>query len=226
MISDKQDKSLLHHLKLTVNLSWQFIVSGVILIVLFYYLLPALVFIPALYLIFILFFFRNPRRKVPSDTGVVLSPADGKILDIKNVYEDTFIKGVCVRITIFLSLYNVHINRAPVSGKVTYIHYRPGKFIPAFKSHASEINEKNFIGVQNGSKKILFTQVTGFIARRVVCWVKEGNSISGGDIIGAMKFGSCMEVFVPLDTSLVVKTGDCLRAGETILGRLNLDPEF
>lgn len=159
MISDKQDKSLLHHLKLTVNLSWQFIVSGVILIVLFYYLLPALVFIPALYLIFILFFFRNPRRKVPSDTGVVLSPADGKILDIKNVYEDTFIKGECVRITIFLSLYNVHINRAPVSGKVTYIHYRPGKFIPAFKSHASEINEKNFIGVQNGSKKFFLRRL-------------------------------------------------------------------
>ena len=193
---------------------------GFVLLLLMLAVMPVLAIIPAVFLVFTVFFFRNPRRQVPEQAGAVIAPADGKVIGISTVVEENFIKGPCKKVTIFLSLHNVHINRAPVSGTIVYRHYRPGKFIPAFKDHASEVNEKNYIGIDTGGRRVLMTQITGFVARRIVCWVNEGEHVGKGQAIGAIKFGSCTEVFVPVDTVLLVGTGDLVRAGETVLGKL------
>jgi phosphatidylserine decarboxylase len=219
----RYDDSILNHFVLTVKLAWPMLLLGVVLLLLALNAMPVLAIIPAVFLVFTVFFFRNPRRQAPGQEGAVLAPADGKVIDIDTVVEEDFIKGPCKRITIFLSLHNVHINRAPVSGTIVYRRYRPGKFIPAFKSHASEINEKNYIGIDTGEQKVLMTQITGFVARRIVCWVKEGEPVGRGQAIGAIKFGSCTEVFVPPDTSLRVEAGDVVRAGETILGEMTAE---
>lgn len=223
MESKRYDNGVLQHIALTLKLSWPLLLLGAFLTMLTFSLMPALAFIPAVFLVFTVFFFRHPMRRVPDESGVVIAPADGKIMSVKTVAEDNFIKEPCKRITIFLSIHNVHINRAPVSGLVTYRHYRPGRFLPAFKSHASEINEKNYIGIETNGCRVMLTQVTGFVARRIVCWVNEGDYVDAGQSIGAIKFGSCTEVFVPLNTVLKVRAGDRVRAGETVLGWLETE---
>lgn len=208
---------------LTLKLTWHYLLLLTGLLVVFYYTAPILMLLPALLIIFTIYFFRNPKRNIPPGKNLILSPADGVIMDIDEVYEDKFIKGRAIRVNIFLSLFNVHINRSPVPGEVKYRHYRPGKFIPAFKSHASEINEKNYIGIENQSYKIMVCQITGFIARRIKCWVDEGKKLAGGEIIGIIKFGSGTELFIPVESGLMVKKGDRVRAGETIIGALPPD---
>ncbi|MCG9969386.1 phosphatidylserine decarboxylase family protein [Pelotomaculum terephthalicicum JT] len=182
--------------------------------------IPIISPIPALLFVFVLFFFRNPKRNIPEDKNLILSPADGIILEIEETFEDKFIMDKTIRVAIFLSIFNVHINRSPLKGEVKYRHYRPGKFIPAFKSHASEINEKNFIGIESNGFKIMVCQITGFIARRIKCWVNEGNVLSAGDIIGIIKFGSGNELFLPPGTKILVKKGERVKAGETVIGIL------
>jgi len=179
-----------------------------------------LAFIPAIMLLFVLYFFRNPEREIPEDDKVILSPADGKIMEIKEIYDDNFINGHAIKITIFLSIFNVHINRSPISGSITYREYRPGKFFPAFKSHASEFNERNTIGIENGELKVLVHQITGFIARRIVCWVDENDYIEKGERFGLIKFGSCTELIVPNNIQISVTVGETVKGGKTIIGRL------
>ncbi|QIB25969.1 phosphatidylserine decarboxylase family protein [Caloranaerobacter azorensis] len=175
--------------------------------------------IPFIFLIFVTFFFRNPPRKIKKDDKIILSPADGKILSITEIDEDEYLKCKAVKVSIFLSLFNVHVNRTPIAGKVEYIKYRPGKFLPAFKSHASEINERNTIGLNNGDIKVLVHQITGFIARRIVSWVKIGDVLQQGQLYGLIKFGSCTEIVIPADrVELKVKEGDTVKGGLTIIG--------
>ena len=226
MYRKRYDNGVLQHIALTLKLSWPLLLLGIFLTILTFTLMPILALIPAVFLVFTVYFFRHPMRRVPDEIGAVIAPADGKIMSIKTVTEDSFIKGPCKRITIFLSLHNVHINRAPVSGVVTYRHYRPGRFLPAFKSHASEINEKNYIGIETNGCRVMLTQITGFVARRIVCWVNEGDYVDGGQSIGAIKFGSCTEVFVPMDTVLMVRSGERVRAGETVLGWLETEENY
>lgn len=180
--------------------------------------------IPAILLCFVAFFFRNPQRIIPQDKDIIISPADGVILSIDEVEENDYIKGRVLRVSIFLSVFNVHINRTPVEGTVEYRSYRPGQFLPAFKSHASDINEKSFIGINTGKYRVMVTQVTGFIARRIVCWVDVGDQVARGERFGLIKFGSCTELFLPLETKLLVNKGDKVRGGETIIGRLPDEP--
>lgn len=208
---------------LTLKLIWHYLLILAGLLVVFYYISPIFMLLPALLIIFTIYFFRNPKRDIPTEKNLILSPADGIILGIDEVYEKNFIKGKAIKINIFLSIFNVHINRSPLQGEVKYRYYRPGKFIPAFKSHASEINEKNFIGIENHSYKLMVCQITGFIARRIKCWVDEGKRLAGGEIIGIIKFGSGTELFIPVGSRLMVKKGDKVRAGETIIGTLPLD---
>jgi len=206
---------------LTLKLTWHYLLILTVLMIYLYYKFPALVILPAVLFMFILFFFRNPKRKIPSqDQNVILSPADGVILQVDEVFEDKFLKDKAVRISIFLSIVNVHLNRSPLQGKVQYRYYRPGKFIPAFKNHASEINEKNYIGIESQGYKIMVCQITGFIARRIKCWVDVGKRLAGGEIIGIIKFGSGTELFIPVGINLLVKKGDKVKAGETIIGTL------
>ncbi|KMT20831.1 phosphatidylserine decarboxylase family protein [Clostridium cylindrosporum] len=185
-----------------------------------YFLLPTPIFIiiPIILILFILYFFRDPYREVDFNEKTFISPADGTVMDIRDIYEEDFIKGNAKKVTIFLSVFNVHINRCPIAGEVTYSSYRPGKYLPAFKPHASEENERNTIGIENKFTKALVHQITGLIARRIVCWNKEGDTVEQGEKFGLIKFGSCTELIVPDNVKILVKKGDVVRGGITILG--------
>lgn len=189
-------------------------VSAIILYIIF----PILIILPVILILFILYFFRDPYREIPTDERNFVSPADGTVMSVSDIYEDDFIKGKAKKVTIFLSVFNVHINRCPIKGDVTYCSYRPGKYLPAFKPHASEENERNTIGIENAHTKALVHQITGLVARRIVCWNKEGDKLSQGEKFGLIKFGSCTELIVPDNVEILVKKGDVVRGGTTILG--------
>ena len=193
------------------------IILGIITLISFYFI-PLLAIIPFTLLLFIVYFFRDPYRIISADETQFVSPADGRVMEITELDEDTFIKGRAIKVSIFLSIFNVHINRSPISGKVKYISYRPGKYLPAFKSHASEINERNTIGIENDRTKVLVHQITGFVARRIVCWSKKGDMLNQGDKFGLIKFGSCTEIIVPYGVDIMVKKDDIVRGGITIIG--------
>jgi len=186
-----------------------------------YLILKPLFIIGLILLAFVLFFFRNPRRTVPDDVKAIVSPADGRVMSVDEIAEETFLGSKAVRVSIFLSLFNVHINRSPIEGVVKYTSYRPGKYLPAFKSHASDINERNTIGIEGSGTRVLVHQITGFVARRIVCGVKEGEYLRRGQIFGLIKFGSCTEVIVPAETAIKVKPGDRVKGAETIIGVIN-----
>jgi phosphatidylserine decarboxylase len=202
---------------------WPYLVMLVVLMFISYLLWPWLVIIPGLLFLFVLFFFRNPERAVPGDELDLVSPADGVVMDVERVYEDKFLKGESIRIRIFLSIFNVHVNRSPMAGKVVFRTYRAGKMLPAFKSHASELNEKNYIGIENQYLRILVTQVTGFIARRIVCWADVGTELGRGERFGLIKFGSCTELFLPSNITVSVAQGAKVIGGQSILGRVNVE---
>jgi phosphatidylserine decarboxylase len=173
-------------------------------------------------LAFIIFFFRNPKRIVPEGKNIIVSPADGTVMSVTEIDENDFIKGKAVKVSIFLSLFNVHINRSPVKGTVRYTAYRPGKYLPAFKSHASDINERNTIGVETEEGvKIIVHQITGFVARRIVCWVNKGDRLEAGERFGLIKFGSCTEIIMPAGVNISVKPGDKVRGSKSIIGVMN-----
>lgn len=195
-------------------------VSGI----LFYAVLPALAVLPAVAFLFILFFFRNPGRQILKNETHVLSPADGRVQAIETIdNEDTFIQGRAVRISIFLSIFNVHFNRSPINGKIIYTVYRPGKYLPAFKSHASGLNERNTVGIENSHMRVLVHQITGFVARRIVCYPQKGDRLEQGQVFGLIKFGSCTEILVPADVKVLVQEGQMVTAGITVLGVLEDD---
>lgn len=190
----------------------------VVTIALFFIYSP-LIIVPILLLIFVLYFFRNPYRRVLKGENLIVSPADGRVMSVTEIEEPDFLNSKAIKISIFLSIFNVHINRSPIKGIVKYSKYRPGKFLPAFKSHASEINERNTIGIEGeNGKKVLVHQITGLIARRIVCWVKEGDRLDIAERYGLIKFGSCTEVVVPLNTEVRVKPGDKVKGAITIIG--------
>ena len=189
-----------------------------VLFLLFFFLYKPLSIIILVMVLFVLFFFRDPKRKVPEESNIIVSPADGRVMSVEEIFEDTYIKGKAIKISIFLSVFNVHINRSPIKGMVKSIVYRPGKYLPAFKSHASDINEKNTIAIEGSNVQILVSQITGFIARRIVCWSKEGSALEKGERFGLIKFGSCTEIIVPDHIKIKIKLGDKVRGAETIIG--------
>jgi len=179
--------------------------------------------LPGVLILFTLYFFRNPERSADCEPEDILSPADGVVMSIEEVDEYRFIKGPAVKISIFLSVLNVHVNRVPVEAQVEYIDYQPGKYLPAFKSHASEINERNYLGIKTLTRRpqyILLVQITGFIARRIVCWSKPGDHLDQGERFGLIKFGSCTEIYLPRGTEIYAEKGMKVRGGITVLGRL------
>lgn len=220
MAQEKNNNSVISRILLTLRLTWHYLLLLIALFIFLYFNYPVFSIIPAVLILFVLFFFRNPSRSIPAADGLVLSPADGVIVEINEVFEDKYIKDDSIRVAIFLSILNVHLNRSPLPGEVKYRYYRPGKFFPAFKSHASEFNEKNFIGLECGRFKIMVCQITGFIARRIKCWADEGKSLAAGEIFGIIKFGSGNELYLPAGSKIMVKKGDRVRAGETVIGIL------
>ena len=203
--------------------AWVYLIILAFLAILAYWVWPWLVILPVLLFLFISYFFRNPTREIVLDELMLVSPADGVVMDVERVMEDQFLKGESIRVRIFLSIFNVHVNRSPMAGEVVFRSYRPGQMIPAFKSHASEVNEKNYVGIQNTHLQILVTQVTGFIARRIVCWVNKGDKVVKGERYGLIKFGSCSEIFVPTNVEIMVSPGDKVRGGITVIGRVSVE---
>ncbi len=171
----------------------------------------------ALVMIFTLQFFRDPERTPPAGNNILISPADGKIIVIKEVDEPNFIKGKATQISVFMSPLNVHVNRIPISGTVGYVKYIQGKFIAAFEDKASSENERSEIGISSPRGKIFFTQVAGFVARRIIYDLKEGDSVTIGKRFGMIKFGSRVDVIAPKEWVTNVKIGDVVTAGETVL---------
>ena len=167
---------------------------------------------------FFAYFFRDPDRRVPQGPGLVVSPADGKVMLAGPADRRWAPPGEWKQITIFLSPVDVHMNRSPVGGKITRIDYRPGKFLPAYKESAND-NELNEVWVESEGRTIVFRQVVGLLARRIVCRVEPGDEVERGERIGLMKFGSRMDVFLPLDMELLVSAGDRVVGGETVLAR-------
>ena|ERR1035437_8902799 len=180
-----------------------------------------LILLSIILLIFTLNFFRDPDRKSPGKDNVIISPADGTILFVKEVDDNKYIKEKAKQISIFMSPLNVHVNRIPVSGKVEYLKYHQGKYLAAFEDKASEINERSEFGILSKYGKVFFTQVAGFIARRIVYDIKVGDSVHQGDRFGMIKFGSRVDVIVPFNWHEKVKKGDKVNAGETILFEIN-----
>ena len=172
----------------------------------------------ALFLVvFTLNFFRDPERNAPDKSNIVVSPADGRILFVKEVFDDKFLNSKAKLVSIFMSPLNVHVNRIPISGKIDYVNYIKGEYIAAFEDKASERNERNEIGITSPAGKVLFTQIAGFVARRIVSDLKVGDSVSIGNRFGMIKFGSRVDIIVPEQWQVKVKKDDNVTAGETIL---------
>lgn len=173
----------------------------------------------ALLTLFLVFFYRNPDRLIPEDKNLILSIADGTILSVEEI-ENDFIGGHGKKVSIFLSVFNVHINRIPVDGKVEYVKYSPGEFLKAFEKDASAKNEQTEIGLDFGSGKMIFKQIVGILARRIEYNLDEGQIVKAGDIFGMIHFGSRAELFLPENVEINVKPGQTVRAGETIIGKI------
>jgi len=169
---------------------------------------------------FTLYFFRDPERNPPQQEDVVVSPADGRVLFVKEVDGDKFINDKAIQISIFMSPLNVHVNRIPITGQVDYLEYFEGRYIAAFEDKASELNEREEIGITNTNGKIFFTQVAGFVARRIVNELSIGDEVKIGERFGMIKFGSRVDVIAPMNWKPVVKKDQNVTAGESILFEL------
>lgn len=179
-----------------------------------------LILVAAVILLLTLNFFRDPEIKTPTQSGIIVTPADGKVIVIKQNITNSFVGENCNQISIFMSPLNVHVNRIPITGKVEHLKYHEGKFIAAFEDKASENNERMETGIVSYGDKILFTQIAGFLARRIVNDLKVGDNVSIGERFGMIKFGSRVDVFVPDKWKPVVQLNDNVHAGETILFEL------
>jgi phosphatidylserine decarboxylase len=177
-------------------------------------------FVLLLLALWVAYFFRDPERTGDRGASLVVSPADGKLIMITEVDEPSFIKGRAVRISIFMNVFNVHVNRYPVGGVVRYIHYNKGKFFNAAAEKSSLENEQMSVGIEIGTYRVLVRQIAGLIARRIVTYSKLGETVKQGDRMGIIRFGSRVDVFLPVGSTLRSKVGDITVAGVTILAEL------
>ena len=177
-------------------------------------------FVLLLIALWVAYFFRDPERTGDRGPSLLVSPADGKLIMITEVDEPTFIKGRAIRISIFMNVFNVHVNRYPVDGVVKYVHYNKGKFFNAAAEKSSLENEQMSVGIETGQHRVLVRQIAGLIARRIVTYSKVGETVKQGDRMGIIRFGSRVDVFIPVGSTLRAKVGDITVAGVTILAEL------
>ncbi len=169
-----------------------------------------------------LFFFRNPERMAPSGLDQVCSPADGKVIFVGESLEKDFLNETRVKVSIFMSLFDVHINRMPVDGTIQEVKYFPGRFLAAFDDRSSEENERNLLKVETTrGESLVMVQIAGLIARRIVCYPTSGSFLSKGQRFGLIQFGSRMDVYLPTNATALVKVGDRVKGGESLLAKLN-----
>jgi len=184
-------------------------------------ILKILFLISLLLVAFTIYFFRDPDRNTPQEKNTIISPADGKVILIEDVKENDFFKDEVIMISVFMSVFNVHVNRIPLTGEVTYFNYKKGAFLQAYKDDASYENEQTIIGIENDGFKILFKQIAGIVARRIVCNIRQGWKVKQGERFGMIKFGSRLDIFLPKSVEIKVKLNDKVKAGETIIGSYN-----
>lgn len=169
--------------------------------------------------LFVLWFFRNPSRLVPDEQDTLVSPADGKVVEVTHIHENDLLKDEAIKIGIFMSPLNVHVNRIPYAGKIVKIVHRPGKFFSAFNPRASCENENNSVLLETEKgTRILFVQIAGVMARRIVYWIREAESVQKGQCFGMIKFGSRMDIYLPASTRVTIRPGQKVSAGTTRLG--------
>lgn len=173
--------------------------------------------VPVLLAVFFLVFFRDPNREIPTGPGLIVSPGDGKVEEAEWI-ETT--AGSRFRVSIFLSVFDVHVNRIPISGKVTLMEYREGQFLNAMSPESAILNEQTLIVIEDGENSVSFKQIAGLLARRIICEVKTGDIVQRGQRMGMIKFGSRVDVLMPADVELRVKPGDRVQGGKSILGVL------
>ena len=204
---------------------WPFVGIGVVIAALVAALAGSTYGIAALVLpAFFLFFFRDPERHTALGPREVVSPADGKVM-VAGTPTGGFDPAVWQQVTIFLSPMDVHVNRMPLAGRVKSVKYHPGKFLPAYKREAGDLNEHTEVVLDHGGQTIVVRQIVGILARRIVCRVREGDEVGAGARFGVMKFGSRMDVFVPQSSTLRVKVGDRVSAGITVIAVLPEEPD-
>lgn len=177
-------------------------------------------FVLTIVALWVAYFFRDPERTGDRGDKLVISPADGRISHIVEVDEPNFVHGKAIRISVFMNIFNVHVNRYPVNGTVRYMHYNPGKFLNAATEKSSLENEQMSVGIESGPYKILVRQIAGLIARRIVTYSKDGDAAQQGARFGLIRFGSRVDVFVPVTSRIRVKIGDTPAAGTTVLAEL------
>ncbi len=200
---------------------WHLLVGGLVVVVFGLLMgLLELAWLGMVWIVAVVLFFRDFERQVVQDERAVLAPADGKVVAIVEEQEPNFLKGPARRVSIFLSIFDVHVQRSPLASRVEWCHYTPGKFHTAWKEEASIENERNGVGFRRGAVNILVYQVAGLIARRIVNWVKPGDEVGAGQRFGLIKFGSRVDVFMPLSVNVSVKVGDRVRGGLDVLGSL------
>jgi len=167
--------------------------------------------------LFVFYFFRNPDRKIPVEPGVVVSPADGRVVVVK---EEENAGRPGTRISIFLAIWNVHVNRSPAAGTITKLEYKPGKFLAAWAEKASLENEQNVFALSSEYGEIVFKQIAGWVARRVVSWKKTGDTVGRGELVGLVRFGSRVDLWLPEGAEIAVKVGDNVKGGSSVVARM------
>ena len=197
-----------------------FILPSLFLSFLFYFLgVYALAAFTLFLALFFLFFFRNPARSAKSGKGEILSAADGRVMGVEDLFENEFLREKVRRISVFMSLTDVHVNRAPCKGHVARVEHRDGRFRLAFKKGIDEENERNYIVIRRNSERFLVVQIAGFLARRIVCYVKEHDPVEKGEQVGMIAFGSRVDVYMPTSYRPAVEVGQNVKSGLTVLAK-------
>jgi phosphatidylserine decarboxylase len=211
---------------------WSFLVTVALSVLLFWtrkagsghalvYFLAAAFGVSLILSFFMLFFFRDPDRKIPEGQGLFVSPADGRVMLIRDVIEKDYLKSETTEISIFMSPLNVHVNRAPCDGRVIAVKYSPGKYMAAYRENSSIENENIVMVLEGKQGRVLVRQVAGFLARRAVCRAKVGDMLRRGERYGIIKFSSRLDVYLPKKAAIRVKLGEKVKAGETVVAALN-----
>lgn len=201
---------------------YSYILTALLLAVLFAFTIhPYAAVVPLVFAVYFAYFFRNPERTSDQDDSLLVSPADGTVMEIIPLDHDDFVTGSCNKIVIFMSVFDVHVNRSPMTGKVMVQQYICGRFKPAYKDSVGFVNERHMIGIANDKVRISVIQVAGILARRIVSWVTLDDELEKGERYGMIKFGSCLEIVVPQNVEVMVEPGQKTRAGETVIGRIN-----
>ncbi len=200
--------------------AYRFLIPLVLLAAVFCVYIPWLVLIPILLAAFVAYFFRNPARTIPDGENLIVSPADGRVVKIATVASSGNDPAVTA-VSIFLNIFNVHVTRSPIAGTLSRLEYVRGAFKAAYDDAASGMNEQNVLTIQGNGIRVVVKQIAGLIARRVICWKSQGEPLERGELFGLIRFGSRVDLLVPASVRIVVKVGDSVKGGSSIIGEIH-----